>query len=229
MPTTSGRHRARIAKLMSDPRYWNKAHPEHPQVFADSQRAFRDAYPDHPPDGQTAPGTVHVRAYTRTQDGKDIDVSAYDRRQEIAFRPFRSEQPGKSEFLQDIAEGPLHKWLKEEVARRARANGDIVETEVAIVSIDGVPVRLDLLGMKPNGQLYAIEVKTFSYHLFSDNQQKVYPLLDIGGHVFSRSPKIRSFGFEPGQLLPPICLYGLLAAPDGTYATGPLSLSPNCQ
>lgn len=228
MPMTSG-NLARIAKLMSDPRYWNKAHPEHLRVLAESQRAFRDAYPESPPDGQTAPGSVHVRAYTRTQDGKEVDVSAYDRRQDIAFNPLGVGVPGKPEFLQDIAEGPLHKWVKEEAARRARANGDIVETEVMIVSIDGVPAILDFLAKRPNGKFYGIEVKTLSYKSFGFNQLRVYPLLGIGNHVFSTSPRIRSFGFEPGQLLPPICLYGVMVARDGGLAFGPLSQNPNCQ
>lgn len=228
MPTTSERNRERIATLMSDPRYWNKAHPEHSRVFAESQRAFRDAYPEPPQEGHTAPGTVHVRAYTRTQDGKEIDVSAYDRRQEIALHVPKMEGLSIPQYLQDIAEGPIHKGMKEDIVRRMRANGDIAETEVTIVSINGVPSVIDILGMRSNGWFYGIDVKTYAYKNLGPNQLIVYPLMDVGGHVFSTSPKIRSFGFEPGQPLPPICVYVVLAKDREHFFYGPLSTNPNC-
>jgi hypothetical protein len=229
MATTSKKHRARIAKLLSDPRYWNKSHPEHSQIFADSQRAFRDAYPEPSQDGQTEPGTVHVRAYTRTRDGKEIEVSAYDRRQDIAFHTFGLERRRLPEYLQDIAEGPIHRREKADIVQHLRAHGDIVETEIGLMSIDGVPTRVDILGKSPEGFLYVIEIKTPAYDKFSLAQQFVFPLLELGKHAFSTSPRIRLFGFEPGELLPPICVHGVYKAPGRKRAVIPLSDDPQCQ
>lgn len=213
MQTISDTHKKRIAKLIGDSRYWNKSHPEHAQVFADAQRAFSDAYPESP-DGGTTTGTVHVRSYTRTQDGKEIDVSAYDRQQLIAFRPLGFPNESAPQYLQDVAEGLLHKREKARIVKTLRAYGNIVETEVTLVGLNGVPVRVDVMGKTPEGHLFAIEVKTTAYDLFSPNQWMIYPLLSQDRHVLSTSPKIRSFGFAPGQLLPEICLYGSLAGPD---------------
>lgn len=228
MPTTSEKHRGRIAKLISDPRYWNDSHPEHPQVVADAQRAFRDAYPE-PSDGETTAGTVHVRAYTRNQDGKEIGVSAYDRQQQIAFHPSGAPQSSKPGLMQDIAEGPLHKQLKDYIVQKARGRGDTVETEVDLTTMDGTSARIDILGMTKEGQMYGFEVKTEAYDLFSPKQQKVYELLDIGNHVYSNSPRIRSFGFEPGQMLPPICPYGALSRGSDGFEWGPLTWDPKCR
>lgn len=230
MPTTSDKHRGRIAKLMSDPRYWNDSHPEHPQVVADAQRAFKDAYPESSSDDQTSTGTVHVRAYTRTVDGKEIDVSAYDRTQLVAFHPPTLPERGQSPYLQDIAESQLHKDEKERLVTLLRSRGYTVETEVTLVGFNGVKARPDIIAMSPEGGLLAYEVKTSAYDLFSPGQWTIYPLLDQGEHVFSRSSKIRSFGFEPGQPLPAMCVYASLVSP-GKLGRGfiPLSPDPRCR
>lgn len=231
MPTTSEiseRRRTRIAKLMNDPRYWDKSHPENAKVFAEAQQAFRDAYPEATGDGQTRPATIHVRAYTRVQDGKEIDVSAYDRTQEIALHVPNVEGLGIPDYLRDIAEGPIHRRTKAEIVKAARAHGDIVETEIAFKSINGVTIRVDILGMTSSGFLYVIEIKTPGYAKFGPRQLLVYPLLDLGKHVYSTSPRIRSFGFEPGQLLPSICAYGVYKAPGQSRVPFPISISPGC-
>ena len=229
MPTTSEKHRGRIAKLMSDPRYWNDAHPEHPQVVADAQRAFRNAYPESP-DEQTSSGTVHVQAYTRTVDGKEVAVSAYDRTQQVAFHPPTLPERGQSPYLQDIAEGRFHKEEKERLVNLLRSHGETVETEVTLVGINGVTSRVDVMSMTPEGRISAFEVKTTAYDIFSSNQWTIYPLLEEGGHVSSNSSKIRSFGLEPGQPLPPVCAYASLVGP-GKLGRGfvPLSQDPNCR
>lgn len=230
MPTISEKQKERIAKLMSDPRYWDKAHPEHAQVFADAQRAFQAAYPEAEPDKQTTSGTVHVRAYTRTQDGKEIQVSEYDRTQQIAFHPPELPDRAAPNYLQDVAEGPMHKREKARIVDTLRAYGNTVETEVTLVGLNGVPARVDVMGKSPEGHLFAIEIKTSAYKSFSPHQWMVYPLLDQDWHVFSTSPKIRSFGFAPGQLLPGICLYGALAGPNKLKnPIFPLTADPACR
>jgi hypothetical protein len=171
-------------------------------------------------------GTVHMRAYTRTVDGKEIDVSAYDRTQQVAFHPPTLPERGQPSYLQDIAEGRLHKEEKERLVTLLRSRKFTVETEVTLVGYNGVSARPDIIAMSPEGGLLAYEVKTTAYDLFSSNQWTIYPLLDQGGHVFSTSPKIRSFGFEPGQRLPAMCAFASLVGP-GKLGRGFIPLSPN--
>jgi len=218
---------ARIQNLVSDPRYLNKKHPQHLHLFAEATRAFEDAYPEPAPESDTTEGNVHVRAYTRIVDGKEVQVSAYDRTQQIAFHPPSLGGPRVPEYVQEIAEGLLHKRAKAEIVEKLRAHGDIVETEVELVSINGVPVRVDILGKSPEGNMYVIEVKTTAYDLFGPNQLIVYPMLHLGNHVFSTSPKIRKFGYAPFQILPPMCLYGKLAGSPKLKFRKPVVLSPD--
>lgn len=65
----------KIRKLMSDPRYWDRNHPDHDAALADVGHAFEEAYPETP----SGAGTVHVRSYMRHQDGRIVEVSGYDR------------------------------------------------------------------------------------------------------------------------------------------------------
>jgi hypothetical protein len=225
MATTREGQLAKIARLMKDPRYWNKKHPENPEAFKNVQRAFEDAYPEPAPESDTTEGNVHVRAYTRMVDGKEVQVSAYDRTQQIAFHPFPLPK-NAPDYLQEIAEGRLHRQRKEDIVRLLRAHGDRVETEVTLVGANGVVTRVDILGRSPEGFLYAIEVKTTAYDLFSPNQLAVYPLMHLGNHVLSVSPRIRTLGFAPLQPLPPMCVYGHLASP-GKLVRRTILLSPD--
>jgi hypothetical protein len=228
METISSIHKRRIAQLIRDPRYWNSSHPEHAQVLADTQQAFNDAYPSSAPDEKTSSGTVHVRAYTRTVDGKEVEVSAYDRTQQVAFKLPAALQSA-SKLFTNIAESDLHKNAKEYAARKARENGDVVETEIEVKSLRGVPTTLDFLGRRPDGHFYAIEFKTPGYNSFSMNQMLVFRYLDLGYHVNSYDPKILSFGFKPGQLLPPMCIYGVFLNGNGSIDhVENLGLSPDC-
>lgn len=73
MPNPSPDTRAKLEKLMADPRYWDGKHPEHAQAVTAVRRAFEEAYPE--PNA----GSVHVHGYTRRQDGKLVEVSDYER------------------------------------------------------------------------------------------------------------------------------------------------------
>lgn len=73
MPNPSPDTRAKLEKLMADPRYWDGKHPEHPQAVTAVQCAFEEAYPE------PSAGTIHVLGYTRRQDGKIVEVSDYER------------------------------------------------------------------------------------------------------------------------------------------------------
>lgn len=230
MSTTSEiseKRRARIVKLLSDPRYWDKSHPENAKVFAEAQQAFRDAYPEATGDDQTRPATVHVRAYTRVQDGKEIDVSAYDRTQEVALHVPNVEGGDRPGYLR--VEGPIHKQEKADIVRILRAHGDIVVTEIPLTTLTGVTTIVDVFSMSPERFLNVIEVKTPGHPYLSANQRMVYPFLDLGNHVFSTDARIRLFGFEPGQLLPPICVHKVFKRAGQPRQMYPLSAAPECQ
>jgi hypothetical protein len=47
-------------------------------------------------------------------------------------------------------------------------------------------------------------VKTGFDPPFTENQQKVYPLICAGGHAVSLDPRIAQLGLKPGELLPPM-------------------------
>jgi hypothetical protein len=47
-------------------------------------------------------------------------------------------------------------------------------------------------------------VKTGNDPQYTPGQRVVYPMAQIGDHVFSPNPKISELGFSPGQWLPPM-------------------------
>lgn len=75
-----------LRALVTDRRYWDTRHPEHEDYYAHVTQEFARVYPGiHRPDGfdTAAEGgpdaLVHVRAYTRRQDGQAIQVAEHDR------------------------------------------------------------------------------------------------------------------------------------------------------
>lgn len=228
MATTSERDLARIAKVLSDPRYWNKAHPEHPRVFADSQRLFRDAYPEPPQGSHAALGTVHVRTYKRTQDGKQVDVSAYDRVQKIGFRLPLSPELFGSAAIEDISNNVLHDWVQAAAIATVRDYGGLAEGDVRVIArktkLESIP---DVIAVLRNGRILVIEVKTGLEPKWTENQPSVYSLMREGYEVFSNDPKIEKLGFRKGEFLPPCELYvAYLSNPNGSVQITPLEDYP---
>lgn len=207
MPNISPFHRERIHKAMSDPRYWNKRHPEHAQALANARRAFEEAYREPPPAPDTSPETVHVRSYVRTRDGREIEVSAYDRTQQIALRVPLTET-GRNDLVEEISNNKFHdKWV-EILANEARSKGARVETDVRIKTLLGkVEAIADLVIVWPDGSREMYEVKTGRDPRFTLNQTAVYPLIEEGYMVYSNDPKMERLGFRRGEPLPAFCVF----------------------
>ena len=66
-----------LKQAMRDPRYWEPGHPERAGFHDWVTKGWEALYPSN---GQgQAGGTAWVRPYTRTQDGKTVQVSGYQR------------------------------------------------------------------------------------------------------------------------------------------------------
>ena len=210
MPTLSSTGHANLDRLVSDPRYWNTQHPEHDEVFAAVKRAFQEAYPESASENQTTTGSVHVRAYTREQDGKSIAVSEYDRTQKIAFHPTPGLGANSRDAIEDVSSNPFHDLIQWKVARAFRKLGAKVEQDVrvtvAATGMEGIP---DVVAVFPNGERFVVEVKTGLRPRFTNNQPAVYSRMEQGEEVYSNDPKVERLGFKRGELLPRFCVYTL--------------------
>jgi len=78
-------------------------------------------------------------------------------------------------------------------------------------SIIGFP---DMFIHEPGYPVEAIEVKTGLNPTLTPNQAWYYPLLQLGGHIYSTDPRITALGLQPGVPFPPMPVYIL-------YAPGP--------
>ncbi|MGE5538311.1 MAG: hypothetical protein ACM30I_06820 [Gemmatimonas sp.] len=233
MATTREGHLAKIARLMRDPRYWNKKDPEHPQVFAESQRAFAGAYPELAPETDTSPGTVHVRAYTRTVDGKEVPVSAYDRTQLVAMRGSPPPSSGLREDVENAqSNNAFHDAIVDDLANGLAAAGADVAKEMKFTSLrygmwSATP---DLFVRGPDGLLYLIEVKTGKIRPHLNMRQRVVYRALADGEAFTDDPRIRQFGFVPGWPVPPVCVYSLWARwPGDVYKIDVMAGGRKCE
>lgn len=86
---------------------------------------------------------------------------------------------GASAALTEVAyPGVYHNWVVNDIAQRWRAKGSKVLTSV--------------------------EVKTGNDPQYTPGQQVVYPMAQVGDHVYSPNAKIADLGFSPSQWLPPM-------------------------
>jgi hypothetical protein len=217
---------SRIQKLVSDPRYLNKKHPQHPQVFAEATRAFENAYPEPAPESDTTEGNVHVRAYTRVVDGKEVQVSAYDRTQQIALRGLPLPNTGRREGVEDVkSSNPFHDKTQYELAANLRSQGYRVETDVRVKIIGDGYFQPDLVVIAPDGRRFMIDVKTGAYPEYTDQQEWGYYLAQYEPYKLeSADPKLETLGFKQGLALPGFCISvayrindftpGILVSPD---------------
>jgi hypothetical protein len=67
-----------------------------------------------------------------------------------------------------------------------------------------------------------IEIKTGDSPTFTPTPRVAYPLATIGGHVYSDSPRIGTFGFAVGAPLPAMSVYQVYAAPGENYRVTPI-------
>lgn len=125
----------------------------------------------------------------------------------------------------DVAyQGKRHDELVEEFANDLRNGGVAAETNLPITMIGGVATAYaDIMFRRSDtGALCNIEVKTGKDPTFTPSQMVVYPIAAIGNHAYSNSPRIATFGFSPGQLLPPIQVYVMWEHEDGRLDEFPL-------
>jgi hypothetical protein len=129
---------------------------------------------------------------------------------------FKAGGDATSAALIDIQyRGKYHDQVVRHFADIFRANGNPVEIHVPITTLDGQHTAVaDLIMQNPKTkELYLLEVKTGDDPPFTPHQRIVYPMASIGGHVYSNSPKISTFGFSPGVLLPPMEVDRVYAVP----------------
>lgn len=109
-------------------------------------------------------------------------------------------------LLTDTAyQGVYHDLVVAQIAAQWRAKGAKVITEVKLIARDGTGARADIVAIAAGDQPpFLIEVKTGNDPRYTPRQINVYPMAQIGDHVFSPDPKIMQLGFLPGQWLPPM-------------------------
>lgn len=148
----------------------------------------------------------------------DVSTSSNSLLEDTSYVSSSSEN--QNSLLTDIAyQGGYHDEVVAQLADIIRKRGGTAETSVSLTSIDGTTTAVaDILVQDPsNKNLYIIEVKTGADPKFTSSQSLLYPLAGIGGHVYSNSPRITSFGFERGQLLPPMTVDLIYALPNHQY------------
>jgi RHS repeat-associated protein len=103
--------------------------------------------------------------------------------------------------------GTYHDQAVQSVADYLRRAGLKVETEIPLEMADGsAGARIDLIAQKGT-VTFGVEVKTGDNPSFTEGQLVVYPHLMMGGSVFSPNERIWTFGFGPGEILPPIPIW----------------------
>ena len=110
-------------------------------------------------------------------------------------------------LLEDAAyQGKYHDKVVAELAAHWRSEGAKVITSVNLTARNGAGARADLIAEDSSGVLVLAEVKTGGDPTYTGGQRVVYPMAQVGNHVYSPDPKIRELGFAPRQWLPPMRL-----------------------
>lgn len=111
-----------------------------------------------------------------------------------------------ADLLTDVAfQGVYHNLVVAQIAAYMRGKGATVITEVDLIDRKGTWARADIIAVRTlGGPLLIVEVKTGNTPRYTLRQQDVYPMAQIGDHVFSPNPKIEVLGFSPSQWLPPM-------------------------
>jgi hypothetical protein len=84
------------------------------------------------------------------------------------------------------------------------AGGGGAVTQVPLTAVDGTTAIADLIVYLPGHGTFAVEVKTGENPTFTPAQRRIYPMLQVGGHVTSSDSAIAVVGLAPGQPLPPV-------------------------
>jgi hypothetical protein len=98
-----------------------------------------------------------------------------------------------------------HNLIVTQIAEGLRDKGATVLTSVDLVARNGATARADIIAiLAANTPPVIVEVKTGLDPQYTPGQQVVYPMAQVGDHVYSPNAKIRLLGFSPSQWLPPM-------------------------
>lgn len=108
-------------------------------------------------------------------------------------------------FLPVAYQGTYHDQVVVQIAAHWRREGAKVVTAIRLTAKNGSTARADLIAiLTPGDQPVLAEVKTGADPQYTDNQRVLYPMAQVGNHVYSPDQKIIDLGFSPGQWLPPM-------------------------
>jgi hypothetical protein len=166
--------------------------PDLPDEAAVARLLAGEAMTKYNPDWPTEPRDWHGRW---TTDGGDATAPTDDR------------ATGEAAYvIPAVYNGRYHDFVVDEALKYMRQHGLTTEKEMLLTRLDGkLSARADLIVLNPQTkEIELIEVKTGDDPPYTINQRQIYPLALIGGHVYSDDPRIRRFGYQPKQLLPPM-------------------------
>lgn len=110
-----------------------------------------------------------------------------------------------SGYIDAAWNGDYHQYLVQYFADITRAAGGAAVTEVPLVAIDGTRARADLIVRpKEASEPFAIEIKTGTDWQLKLNQQRIYEMLPLGGHVTANKEGLEKLGLVSGRPLPPM-------------------------
>jgi len=84
------------------------------------------------------------------------------------------------------------------------AHGGTVITSVPLTAVEGSTAIADMMVKFPGHSAFVIEVKTGENPQFTPSQRRVYPMVQVGGHVTSSKTTLDAVGLTPGDPLPPL-------------------------
>ena len=110
----------------------------------------------------------------------------------------------------------FHNAVRDKFAEDLASVGNTVLKEVSLTLRSDPPVTavVDIMFRTPEGEVYAIDVKTGDNSQFTLGQQIVYPHVELGNLVASDDPRISALALTQNVPLPPIPVVVL-------YAHGP--------
>ena len=111
------------------------------------------------------------------------------------------------EVIPAAYQGYYHDEVVELLRRATIAGGGTAITLVPLTAIDGTVAIADLIVSVPGYGTFVIEVKTGENPTFTMPQRRIYPMLQVGGHVTSWKITLDTVGLIPGEPLPPLDVY----------------------
>lgn len=109
----------------------------------------------------------------------------------------------------DVAyNGLYHDQVVAELVAHWRSQGIKLVTSLALTARNGTTARADIVALDPSTEgLTLFQVKTGNDPQYTDPQRLVYPMAQVGDHVYSPDQKVRELGFAPGEWLPPMRVF----------------------